>query len=169
MRILLLTILLVGAPFMAVETEPESPSNTDNPKKATGPLSAQEVKFQGTWKGGYTVTFEGRDFCADTKKPGEWYEGYIVIRTDEEPAQLDFVIEEDASGFNGNTSAGIFYWDGETLVVRAPVPGEPRPQEFKGDDKDDKNKTVFMRLKRGRPQFPADHCSTGKWFKSTRR
>ena len=95
-----------------------------------------------------------------------WYKGYIVIRTDEEPAQLDFVIE---SYEEVRTSAGIFYWDGETLVVRAPVPGEPRPLEFKGDDKDDKNKTVFMRLKRGRPQFPADHCSTGKWFKSTRR
>ena len=166
MRILLLTILLVGAPFMAVETEPEPPSDADKPRKATGPLSPQEAKFQGTWKDGYTLTFEGRDFCADTKKPGEWYEGYIVIRTDEEPAQIDFVIE---SYEEVRTSAGIFYWDGETLVVRAPVPGEPRPQEFKGDDKDDKNKTVFMRLKRGRPQFPADHCSTGKWFKSTRR
>ncbi len=155
MRILLLTILLVGAPLMAVETEPEPPaSNADNPK-ATGPLSPQEAKFQGTWKDGYTITFEGRDFCADTQ-PGEWYEGYIVIRTDEEPAQIDFVIE---SYEEVRTSAGIFYWDGETLVVRAPVPGEPRPQEFKGDDKDDKNKTVFMRLSRdGRSKFPADHC-----------
>ena len=62
----------------------------------------------------------------DTKYAHEWRE---------EPAQLDFVIE---SYEEVRTSAGIFYWDGETLVVRAPVPGEPRPQEFKGDDKDDK-------------------------------
>ncbi len=70
MRILLLTILLVGAPFMAVETEPEPPSDAENPEKATGPLSPQEAKVQGTWKDCYTLTFEGRDFCADTKKAG---------------------------------------------------------------------------------------------------
>ncbi len=89
MRILLLAILLVVAPSMATETEQKPPaSNADRPK-ATGPLSAEEAKFQGTWKDGYTLIFEGRDFCADTQ-PGEWYEGYIVIRTDEEPAQIDF-------------------------------------------------------------------------------
>ena len=104
MRILLLTILLVGAPFMAVETEPEPPATkADNPKQATGPLSPLEEKLQGTWKPGYTIIIEGRDFCADTQ-PGEWYEGYIVIRTDEEPAQNDFVIEECACGFKGETS-----------------------------------------------------------------
>ena len=130
MRILLLTILLVGAPFMAVETEPEPPaSNADKP---TGPLSPQEAKFQGTWKPGYTLIIEGRDFCADTQ-PGEWYEGYIVIRTDEEPAQIDFVIEECACGFKGETSTGIFYWDGETIIVSSPEPGSARPQEFKKD------------------------------------
>ncbi len=104
MRILLLTILLVGAPFMAVETEPEPPaSDADNPKKTTGPLSPLEAKLQGTWRPGYTIVIDGRDFCADTQ-PGEWYEGYIVLRTDEEPAQLDFVIE---SYDDFRTSAGI--------------------------------------------------------------
>jgi uncharacterized protein (TIGR03067 family) len=156
MRILLLTILLVGAPLMAVETEPEPPGNAENPEKATGPLSAQEEKFQGTWKGGYTLTFEGRDFCADTQ-PGEWYEGYIVIRTDEEPAQIDFVILVQSGERGLKTSKGIFYWDGETLVVRAPPPEEARPQEFKADDKT--VPTVRMRLKRdGQSQHPATHC-----------
>ena len=130
-------------------------SNADKPK-ATGPLSAEEEKFQGTWKDGYTITFEGRDFCADTKHPGEWYEGYIVIRTDEEPAQIDFVLEECAGGCNGQTSKGIFYWDGETIVVVAPPPGEARPQDFEVEEKD---VLVMMRLKRdGRSQFPAEHC-----------
>ena len=32
------------------------------------------------------------------------------------------------------TSAGIFYLDGETIVVVAPVPGEARPQDFEGND-----------------------------------
>lgn len=153
MRILVLTILLVGAPFMAVETEPEPPSDAGNPKKATGPLSAQEEKFQGDWKAygfksnrlEYAMTFEGRDFHArarpDDKDRDERYEGYIVIRTDEEPAQIDFVIQ---SYEEVQTSAGIFYWDGETLVVRAPVPGGPRPQEFKNDGKGET--TALLRL-----------------------
>ncbi len=155
MRILLLTILLVGAPFMAAETEPEPPaSNADRPK-ATGPLSALEAKFQGTWKPNYTIIIEGRDFCADTQ-PGEWYEGYIVIRTDEEPAQIDFVLEECPGGCDGQTSKGIFYWDGETIVVVAPPPGEARPQDFEVDEED---VLVVMRLKPGgKSQHPATHC-----------
>ncbi len=154
MRILLLAILLVGAPFVAAETEPEPPeSDADKPKTATGPLSPQEAKFQGTWKSGYTIIIEGRDFCADTQ-PGEWYEGYIVIRTDEEPAQIDFVIEECACGFKGETSKGIFYSDGETIVVVAPPPGKARPQDF-----EKKDGLVILQLKRdGNSQYPATHC-----------
>ncbi len=154
MRILLLTILLVGAPLMAVETEPEPPaSNADNPK-ATGPLSPLEAKFQGTWKPNYTIIIEGRDFCADTQ-PGEWYEGYIVIRPDEEPAQIDFVMEECAGGCHGQTSKGIFYLDGETIVVSAPPPGAARPQDFKKTN----DPRVVMRLEPdGKSQHPATHC-----------
>ena len=150
MRILLLAILLVGAPLMAVETEPEDPaaspekppaSNADKPK-ATGPLSAQELKFQGDWqaydvktnKKSYKMKFEVRDFRADVGD--EWYEGYIAIRTDEEPAHLDFMIEDCRCGFKGRASTGIFYWDGETIVVSAPPPGDARPQEFKENSGD---------------------------------
>lgn len=155
MRILLLTILLAGAPFMAVETEPEPPSDADNLIRTTGPLSPLEAKLQGTWKPGYTIVIDGRDFCADTQ-PGEWYEGYIVIRADEEPAQFDFVIEECACGFKGQASTGIFYLDGETIVVVAPVPGKARPQDFEGKDQ-----LVKMRFKGdGRSQVPGEHCST---------
>ena len=49
MRVLLLALLLVGAPFMAAETEKPPASNAVRPK-ATGPLSAQESKFQGDWQ-----------------------------------------------------------------------------------------------------------------------
>ncbi len=95
MRILLLTILLVGAPLLALETEPEPPANNAVPPKATGPLSPQEETFQGDWKAydlfksnrlEYAMTFEGRDFHVrarpDDKDRDEWYEGYIVLRTD---------------------------------------------------------------------------------------
>ncbi len=60
MRFLLLTILLVGAPLMAAETEPEPPASNAARPKPTGPLSEQELKFQGTWKTGYTIIIEGR-------------------------------------------------------------------------------------------------------------
>ncbi len=157
MRILLLAILLVGAPFMAPEEPPAS--NADKPK-ATGPLSAQELKFQGDWqaydvktnKKSYKMKFEVRDFRADVGD--EWYEGYIAIRTDEEPAQLDFMIEDCHCGFKGRASTGIFYWDGETIVVSAPAPGDARPEEFK------ESSGGMMRLKRdGKSQHPATHCS----------
>ncbi len=100
MRILMLTILLVGVPLMAAEAEPDKP-------KATGPLSAQESKIQGDWQAYdfksseklYKMRFSGRDFRADVRD--ERYEGYIAIRTDEEPAHLDFMIEDCQCGFRG--------------------------------------------------------------------
>ena len=155
MRFLLFTILLVAAPFIAAETEPEpTAAGTDNPPKATGPLSPEEEKFQGTWRDGYTIVVEGREFCADTQ-PGEWYEGYIVIRPDEEPAQLDFVIVVQSGEPNFTTSKGIFRWDEESIVVSAPPPGDARPKTFETGDRP----MTKMRLERdGESQHPATHC-----------
>ncbi len=132
MRILLSAILLVGAPLMAAET---------------GPLSAQESKIQGDWQAYdfksnqkmYRMKFNGRDFRADIRD--EWYEGYVAIRPDEEPAHFDFMIEDCDCGFKGRASTGIFYWDGETIVVSSPEPGDARPLEFKEDS------GTMMRLK----------------------
>lgn len=161
MRILLLTILLVGAPFMAVETEPEPPSDADKPKRATGPLSPQEAKFQGTWKAynlfksnrlEYAMTFEGRDFHVrarpDDKDRDEYYEGYIVLRTDVEPAQIDFVVLVHSGERGLRISEGIFYFDGETVIVKAPEHGLPRPRDFKNDNKN--APIAFLRLSRDR-------------------
>ncbi len=156
MRILLLAILLVGAPFMAADTEPEPPANNAVPPKATGPLSPQEETFQGDWKAydfeknrlEYAMTFEGRDFHVrarpDDKDRDERYEGYIVIRTDEKPAQIDFVVLD--SGKPGRISKGIFYFDGETITVKAPEHGLPRPRDFKNDNKG--APIAFLRLSR---------------------
>ncbi len=79
-----------------------------------------------------------------------------MIRTDEEPAQLDFVIEECADcRFKGQTSTGIFYFDGETIVVSAPPPGEARPKDFEKTN----DPRVVMRLEPdGKSQHPATHC-----------
>ena len=143
----MLSPLLIGSLVVAEEAEP------DPPAKPRGPLTELEQKLQGTWRIGYTVIVEGREFCADTQ-PGEWYEGYIEIRTDEIPAQIDFVILVQSGERNERTSEGIFYWDGETIVVHAPVPGEARPQDFEKTDG-----RVLMRLKRdGKSRHPAAHC-----------
>lgn len=79
------------------------------------------------------MTFEGRDFRArarpDEKDRDERYEGYIVIRTDVEPAQIDFVVLKE-SGEPGRISKGIFYFDGETVIIKAPESGLPRPRDF---------------------------------------
>ena len=154
MRTLLLMILLVGPPLVAT-TEPKPPATvTDRP---TGPLSAAEERFQGDWKAydfdsnrlEYAMTFEGRAFRArvrpDDKNRDERYEGYVVIRPDEQPAQIDFVILVPPGEREPKTSKGIFYVDGETIVMRAPHFGEPRPRDFKNDDKP----IAFLRLRRG--------------------
>lgn len=150
MRILLATTLLVGAPFLAADTEPEPPA------RATGPLSTQEASFQGDWKAydlesnrlEYTMTFEGREFRArarpDEKDSDERYEGYIVIRPDVEPAQIDFVVLT-ASGEAGRISKGIFYFDGETVIIKAPESGLPRPRDFERSA----GPIALLRLSRG--------------------
>jgi len=158
MRAFLLAILLVGAPFMAADTEPEPPANKAAPPKATGPLSPQEETFQGDWKAHsvdknrleYAMTFEGRDFRArarpDDKDSDERYEGYVVIRPDEKPAQIDFVVLDSLGVRVSRISKGIFYFDGETIVVKAPEHGLPRPRDFKSDDKN--APIAFLRLSR---------------------
>ena len=137
MRILLLAILLVGAPFLAADTESEPP-----PSQPTGPLSSEEERFQGDWEAysieydrvDYAMTFEGRNFQAvgyrDGKATDERYEGYIVIRSDEQPAQIDFVVLPQP----GRISKGIFHFDEETIVVKAPESGLPRPRVFEKTD-----------------------------------
>ncbi len=151
MRILLLAILLFGAPLMAADTEPEPP--------ATGPLSPQEKTFQGDWKAydfvksnrlEYAMTFEGRNFHVrarpDDKNRDEWYEGYIVLRTDVEPAQIDFLVLVQSGERASRISKGIFHFDGETVIMKAPEHGLPRPRDFKNDDKG--APIAFLRLSR---------------------
>ena len=157
MRSVLLMILLVGAPLMAADAKAEPPADKAAPAKASGPLSPHEGRFQGDWNAHgyesnrleYAMTFEGRTFRArarpDDKDRDERYEGYVVIRADVEPAQIDFVVL-DESGEPGRISKGIFDFDGETVIVKAPESGFPRPRDFTNDDKD--KPIAFLRLSR---------------------
>ena len=75
------------------------------------------------------MRFSRRDFRADGGED-DWYEGYVTIRDDTSPAQIDFTIEDCFCEYKGETSSGIFYEDDGTIVIAAPRPGAPRPTRF---------------------------------------
>jgi uncharacterized protein (TIGR03067 family) len=115
-----------------------SPASPGQPGPAAGPLVPDEQKLQGRWQA-YDVDkefklwafeFSGRTFTARTGDD-DWYEGHIAIRSDGDPAQLDFVIDDCRCGYKGMTSQAIYRWNGDALVVSAPTPGDPRPEHFR--------------------------------------
>ena len=57
-----------------------------------------------------------------------------MIRTDSEPARIDFVILVQSGEPGLRISEGIFSFDGDTVIVKAPEQGVPRPRSFKSDD-----------------------------------
>jgi len=125
-------------PLQSPAGEPAGPAEIKvNQPKATGPLSTDETKLQGTWQAydyasdsrTWKMSFDGREFHAQGG-PDDWYAGYIAISTDQKPAHLDFVIEDCRCSFKGMASHGIFHWDGDSIVVAAPRPGTPRPRQF---------------------------------------
>jgi uncharacterized protein (TIGR03067 family) len=101
------------------------------------PLSEAQSKVQGPWQaydfGANTKTwkirFDERNFHA-AAGTDDWYEGRIVLRPDEDPAQIDFAIDDCRCSYKGMTSNGIYYWDDDSLVIAAPQPGSQRPKKF---------------------------------------
>ncbi len=110
------------------------------PARATGGLTDGERLFQGVWQlNSYgsdsptgTLRIEDRDFRADGVHGR--YTGYVSIRSDTSPAQINFTIENCECKFDGMTSTAIYYEDDGTIVFAAPAPGEPRPKAFTGLD-----------------------------------
>lgn len=115
-------------------------ASSPSPAKATGELTDGERLFQGVWQltsyeSGIrtgTLRIDDRDFHADTVHGS--YAGYVSIRSDPSPAQVDFTIEGCKCKFDGMTSAGIYYEDDGSVVFAVPAPGEPRPEAFTGLD-----------------------------------
>jgi uncharacterized protein (TIGR03067 family) len=103
----------------------------------TRPLSGTESRLQGSWQAYDHATrgktwrfrFDGRAFRAQGA-PEDWYEGHIAIDDQREPAQIDFTIDDCKCAYKDMTSEAIFAWNGASLVIAAPEPGEPRPQQF---------------------------------------
>ncbi len=83
----------------------------------------------------------------------DWYQGYIVVRPDEEPPWIDFLIENCRCSFKGMASTGIYFWDGESVVISAPRPGKPRPQSFNPDSG---NVMRLMRIPKDLPSPRSD-------------
>ena len=75
------------------------------------------------------MAFEGGRFRAESG-PDDWYEGEIAVDPKAEPAWIDFKIEDCRCSFKGETSRGIYFWDGKSIVISAPRPGSSRPREF---------------------------------------
>ena len=74
------------------------------------------------------MRIDDRDFSADGVHGR--YVGYVSIRSDTSPAQVDFTIEDCDCKLEGMTSTGIYYEDDATVVFAGPAPGDPRPNEF---------------------------------------
>lgn len=132
-----LTLLLLGLLSPSTHwADDEATSPPPAPAKATGELSDGERLFQGNWQlFAYksdedlgTMRIDDRDFSADGVHGS--YEGYVSIRSDTSPAQVDFTIEDCECKFKGMTSTGIFYESDGTIVFAGPAPGDPRPQAF---------------------------------------
>jgi uncharacterized protein (TIGR03067 family) len=103
----------------------------DDPPKPAGASS-----LDGSWQAWYTnagakayeMEFANGKFHAVQGE--QWYKGEILLDEEAVPARIDFTIHECECGFKGKTSTGIFRWDGDSIEIRAPQPGDPRPTEF---------------------------------------
>ena len=124
----------------AADLASEGESPPPAPAKATGELTDDERLFQGVWQLSSPesdfrtgmLRIDDRDFRADTVHGS--YVGYVSIRSDTSPAQIDFTIERCECKFDGMTSTAIYYEDDGSIVFAAPAPGEPRPKAFTGLD-----------------------------------
>jgi uncharacterized protein (TIGR03067 family) len=111
--------------------------STATTRNANRPLFESEAKFRGEWQAydfgsrskTWAFRFEGRSFRAQGG-PDDWYVGRVAIREDQEPAQIDFTIDDCRCSYKGMTSKAIYQWDDESLVISAPQPGNPRPRRF---------------------------------------
>lgn len=92
-------------------------------------------QLQGRWQSYYDgvrswwIEFDGRSFYAEMS-PDDWYRGEIFVRPDAEPAEIDLLIQDCRCGYKGASSHGIYRWEGLSLRLDAPSPGDPRPSRF---------------------------------------
>jgi len=122
------------SPVARMSPEPEGVPRASDPSL---PLSKSETSVQGDWQAydfsskykTWAMSIDGRRFRA-AGGDDDWYEGRISLSSDEDPAWIDFEIEDCRCSYKGMTSKAIYEWDGSSLVVSAPTPGKPRPAGF---------------------------------------
>ena len=95
-------------------------------------------KLQGGWKivslemdgqkmgGGAEIHVQGTRFT--TKAMGAEYAGTLVLDEGKSPRHFDLQFEEGPE--KGNTSLGIYEWDGDAWKICLTSRGGPRPAEF---------------------------------------
>jgi hypothetical protein len=116
-----------------VPAEPEAPEEEE--RETDPPGSAAVDKLQGAWQAhqngtkSWTIRFDGLEFHA-VVGPDDWYRGRIFVRHDEQPSEIDFLIEDCVCGYKGESSDGIYRWDEDTLTLGTPMPGTRRPTFF---------------------------------------
>ena len=113
----LLVLLLSATALRCAHVEPpqvsaatETPSPTDDARilgrwQASGYSSGSES---------YLMDFQTDGFRAE--HGDEWYTGTIHLDPATTPARIDFAIEDTNGSWGGQTSTGIYRWDGETLM-----------------------------------------------------
>jgi hypothetical protein len=107
------------------------------------PLSSMELKFQGSWQGydfshsqkTWAFWIEGRGYRAEGGTD-EWYVGRIAIDSERKPAWIDFIIDDCNCAYKGGISTGVFKWDGDSVVISAPTPDDPRAEILDEDSGD---------------------------------
>ena len=117
---------------------PVEPVETVAKKKErkTEPVGSPAVdKLQGRWQAyqngvkSWTIEFDGLSFFAELN-PDDWYRGKIFVRPDEQPSEIDFLIEDCVCGYKGESSDAIYRWDAGTVALVTPRPSNPRPTFF---------------------------------------
>ncbi len=115
---------------------PEPAPDAPRPESASRPAGS-DPGIRGEWQAyefnsnarTWTMAFEGGRFRAESG-PDDWYEGEFAVDPSVEPATIDFRIDDCRCSFKGETSRGIYVWDGQSIVISAPRPGSSRPREF---------------------------------------
>ena len=117
---------------------PQSPVASAPPVDPPKPAPAgNEPRIEGDWQAEdfsshfkmWRIRFDDPGFHAEGGED-DWYKGRFTVRPEESPSQIDFAIEDCICSYKGMTSRGIYFWDGDSLVVSAPTPGKPRPSQF---------------------------------------
>jgi uncharacterized protein (TIGR03067 family) len=105
---------------------------------SAGAVDSKETELEGKWVGipqigNWAYEFSGGQFSITSPNPDIWYKGTFVIKTDNDPKQIDLLLKEmPIPQYIGKTSLGIYKIEENNLTLALNEPGNPkRPESFK--------------------------------------